>query len=80
MQFPLEIKKWQEGDYFEPFGMHGKSKKVSKFFKDEKLSILEKQNIWILYSDNQIVWILGMRQDNRFKIENTTKNILKIAL
>ena len=80
LQFPLEIKKWQEGDYFEPFGMHGKSKKVSKFFKDEKLSILEKQNIWILYSDNQIVWILGMRQDNRFKIENTTKNILKIAL
>ena len=80
LQFPLEIKKWQEGDYFEPFGMHGKSKKVSKFFKDEKLSILEKQNIWIIYSDNQIVWIIGMRQDNRFKIENTTKNILKIAL
>lgn len=80
LQFPLEIKKWQEGDYFEPFGMDGKSKKVSKFFKDEKLSILEKQNIWIIYSDNQIVWIIGMRQDNRFKIENTTKNILKIAL
>ena len=80
LQFPLEIKKWQQGDYFEPFGMDGKSKKVSKFFKDEKLSILEKQNIWILYSDNQIVWIIGMRQDNRFKIENTTKNILKIAL
>ena len=80
LQFPLEIKKWQEGDYFEPFGMHGKSKKVSKFFKDEKLSILEKQSLWILYSNNQIVWIIGMRQDNRFKIENTTKNILKIAL
>ena len=80
LQFPLEIKKWHEGDYFEPFGMDGKSKKVSKFFKDEKLSIMEKQNMWILYSDNQIVWIIGMRQDNRFKIENTTRNILKIAL
>lgn len=78
--FPLEIKKWKEGDNFQPFGMNGKSKKVSKFFKDEKLSILEKENIWILTSDNQIVWIIGMRQDERFKIENTTKNKLQITI
>ncbi len=78
--FPLEIRKWNEGDIFLPFGMNGKSKKVSKFFKDEKLSILEKENIWILTSDNQTVWIIGMRQDERFKIENTTKNKLQITI
>jgi tRNA(Ile)-lysidine synthetase-like protein len=77
--FPLQIRKWNEGDIFQPFGMYGKSKKLSKFFKDEKLSILEKQKIWILISDNLIVWIIGWRQDERFKIENTTKNILQIT-
>lgn len=80
LSFPLEIRKWIEGDNFHPFGMNGKSKKVSKFFKDEKLSILEKQQIWILKSDNQIVWIIGLRQDERFKIENTTINKLQITL
>ena len=80
LRFPLTIRKWEEGDNFQPFGMNSKSKKVSKFFKDEKLSILEKETIWILCSDNQIVWITGIRQDERFKIENETNNILKIAL
>ncbi|PWA04007.1 tRNA lysidine(34) synthetase TilS [Flavobacterium psychrotolerans] len=80
LQFPLLLRRWREGDYFQPFGMEGKSKKVSKFFKDEKLSLLEKENVWILCSNDQIVWIVGMRQDDRFRIENTTKNILKIQL
>jgi tRNA(Ile)-lysidine synthase len=53
---------------------------VSKLFKDEKLSLLQKENTWILYSDNEIVWVVGIRQDERFKIENTTKNSLQIAL
>jgi tRNA(Ile)-lysidine synthase len=60
--------------------MDGKSKKVSKLFKDEKLSLLQKENTWILYSDNEIVWVVGIRQDERFKIEKTTKNSLQIAL
>ena len=77
--FPLIIRKWKEGDNFQPFGMNRSSKKVSKFFKDEKLSVLEKQKKWILISNNQIVWIIGLRQDERFKIENSTKNILKIS-
>ena len=79
LSFPLTIRKWTEGDSFQPFGMNGSSKKVSKFFKDEKLSVLEKQKIWILTSDNQIVWIIGLRQDERFKIENKTKQILQIT-
>jgi tRNA(Ile)-lysidine synthase len=78
--YPLVLRRWKEGDVFQPFGMEGKSKKVSKFFKDEKLSLLEKENMWLLCSDNQIVWIIGIRQDENFKIRKTTKNILKIRL
>lgn len=77
--FPLVLRRWQEGDFFYPAGMLGK-KKVSKYFKDEKLSLIEKSNQWLLCSDNQIIWIIGMRQDERFKaITNTTK-ILKITI
>lgn len=75
--FPLAIRKWQEGDYFYPFGMEGK-KKLSKYFKDEKFSLIDKSNTWLLCSDNQIVWVIGKRQDNRFKTDDKTTNILKI--
>ena len=80
LQYPLTLRRWNEGDQFQPFGMDGKSKKISKFFKDEKLSLLEKENTWLLCSNDTIVWVVGLRQDERFKIENTTKNILKIQL
>lgn len=80
IRFPLILRKWNEGDVFHPFGMQGKSKKVSKLFKDEKLSLIEKEKTWILSSEDQIVWVVGLRQDERFKIENTTNNILKIEL
>lgn len=76
--FPLVIRKWRAGDAFLPFGMDGKSKKVSKLFKDEKLSLIEKENTWLLCSKNQIVWVIGIRADHRFKTSNTTKNILRI--
>lgn len=80
LEFPLVLRHWNEGDVFQPFGMQNKSKKISKFFKDEKLSIIDKENTWLLCSDNQIVWVIGLRQDERFKVEKTTKNILKIQL
>ena len=77
LHFPLEIKRWEEGDFFYPIGMNGK-KKLSKFFKDEKFSLLDKSTTWLLCSENQVVWVIGKRQDERFKVEETTTRILKI--
>ena len=78
IQFPLIIRKWQKGDYFYPIGLNGK-KKLSKFFKDEKMSLFEKENTWILCtSNNTIIWIIGKRLDERFKVTKTTSKLLKI--
>lgn len=77
LKFPLVLRKWQEGDYFYPAGMNGK-KKVSKYFKDEKFSLIDKENTWLLCSENEIVWIINHRNDNRFIANNTTQQIVKI--
>ena len=77
ISFPLLLRRWREGDVFQPFGMKGK-KKLSKFFKDEKLSLLAKQNAWVLCSDDSVVWIVGMRLDERFKVQRESENILRI--
>ena len=53
---------------------------MSKLFKDEKLSLVEKEATWLLCSANQVVWVVGMRQDERYKINSETKKILKIAI
>jgi tRNA(Ile)-lysidine synthase len=79
LKFPLTLKPWQEGDYFYPSGMTGK-KKLSKYFKDEKMSLLDKEHVWLLCSENDVVWILNHRVDNRFVVSDKTKNILKIEI
>ena len=79
IKFPLTIRKWQEGDYFYPSGMNGK-KKLSKYFKDEKYSLLDKKNQWLLCSEDQIIWVIGKRADNRFINKETTQNNIKIVL
>jgi tRNA(Ile)-lysidine synthase len=76
--FPLMMRKWQKGDSFQPLGMRG-FKKVSDFFVDIKLSISEKENAWLLTSGGEIIWIVGMRTDDRFKITSGTMNILTIT-
>lgn len=67
---PLKLRRWKEGDYFYPNGMIGK-KKLSKFFKDEKMSIFDKKNQWILsnYKD-EVLWIVGLRADRRNLVKN----------
>lgn len=77
--FPLTLRKKQEGDVFYPLGMRGK-KKLSKYFKDEKLSLIDKENTWLLCSGDEIVWVVKRRADNRFKVTENTKHILKIEL
>jgi tRNA(Ile)-lysidine synthase len=79
LKFPLIVRKWKEGDYFYPFGMKGK-KKISKYFKDQKISNFEKENSWLLCSENDIVWVVGQRSDDRFKITDKTKHIVQIEI
>ncbi|MAZ28326.1 MAG: tRNA lysidine(34) synthetase TilS [Cytophagaceae bacterium] len=76
LNFPLTLRKWREGDYFYPFGMRGK-KKVSKYFKDEKFSAVQKEKTWILCSGDDIIWIVGHRTDERYKVDDTNNDILK---
>ena len=79
MKFPLHVRLKKDGDYFYPLGMKGK-KKISKYFKDEKMSLLDKEKALLLLSDNAIVWIINHRLDNRFRVTNNTSRILKISL
>ncbi len=77
LKFPLLLRKWREGDVFQPFGMRGK-KKLSKFFKDEKLSLVTKEKIWVLCSNNQVLWVVGYRMDDHFKVTAATNRIVRI--
>jgi len=80
LKYPLLVRKWQNGDYLYPTGMIGK-KKLSKFFKDEKFSLLEKETTWLLCNaDNEIIWVINHRQDRRFSSQQTTENYLKITI
>ena len=79
IKFPLAVRKWQEGDYFFPLGMKGK-KKLSKYFKDEKLSLIDKENTWLLCSEEAILWVIGKRADDRFKVTENTKQIIKFEI
>jgi len=78
LEFPLLLRKWEAGDYFRPLGMKN-MKKLSDYFIDNKISLPEKENTWILQSGNDIAWIVGMRIDDHFKIRPDSKKILKIT-
>lgn len=76
---PLYIRHWKKGDAFYPLGMNGR-KRLSDFFTDQKFSVFEKADLWLLCSGNDIVWIAGHRLDDRFKVTDQTKNILIIEI
>lgn len=78
IQFPLMLRKWQQGDYFKPFGF-AHYKKLKDFFVDRKYSILDKERTWILASGEKIIWIVGDRLDDRFRVDNHTRRILEIT-
>jgi len=78
LKFPLTVRGWEEGDYFYPLGMKGK-KKLSKFFKDEKLSLLDKEKSVLLCTEKNIVWVINQRMDDRYKVTDKTENVLKIS-
>ena len=79
LEFPLFLRKWKKGDFFFPLGMKGK-KKLSDFFIDNKISIPEKEQIWVLCSTDEIIWVVGMRISERFKISEKTKKAYIVQL
>ena len=79
LTYPLYVRKWEKGDYFYPIGMKGK-KKLGKFFKDEKYSLLQKENIWLLCSGSDVIWVIGKRMDDRYKVTDKTIHILKATV
>lgn len=79
LKFPLILRKWQEGDTFYPLGMNQR-KKVSDFFIDNKFSLIQKEQTWLLLSADEIVWVVGCRIDNRYKITENTQEVFEIKL
>jgi tRNA(Ile)-lysidine synthase len=77
--YPLELRKWRNGDVFQPFGMVGK-KKVSDYLIDNKVSQFDKEKTFVLLSNNEIVWLVGHRSSEKYKISSSAKTILTIKL
>jgi tRNA(Ile)-lysidine synthase len=77
--YPIKLRKWKTGDYFYPLGMKSK-KKISDFFIDQKIDRFTKEKTWLLESTNEIVWIVGLRIDDRYKVTEKTKNVILLKL
>lgn len=79
VSFPLTFRKWKTGDYLYPMGMRMKKKKVSRLLIDLKIPIHEKERIWVLESGKRIIWVAGVRTDERVKVTDTTSKVLAVT-
>jgi len=80
IRFPMTLRHWRHGDRFHPLGMNG-SKLLSDFFVDQKFTEWQKRNVFLLVSaDGEILWVVGQRIDNRFRVTNTTKTVFVCRL
>ena len=74
LQYPLVLRRWKKGDWFIPFGMKGR-KKLSDFFADKKMNLIDKEQVWLLTSGDDIVWVMGHRIDARYAVTDKTKRV-----
>ena len=78
LKYPLTVRRWQEGDWFIPYGMSGR-KKVSDYLIDHKVPLPEKARQFVLLSGDEIVWLVGRRIDDRYRLTAETENVLRIT-
>ncbi|MCS6929387.1 MAG: tRNA lysidine(34) synthetase TilS [Saprospiraceae bacterium] len=80
LRFPLLLRRWRSGDVFQPLGMGGKRQKLQDFFTNQKMSVIEKERVWILENaDGQIIWVVGLRLSEPFKVTEKTSKVLKLT-
>ena len=80
IKLPLIIRNWKDGDRFQPLGMNGKSKKVKDYLRDKKVSLFDKSTVLVAESGGEIVWVIGYRADERFKVMDGTNKVLQLHL
>lgn len=80
LEFPLIIRRWKNGDYFLPLGLKGKRKKIQDFLTDLKLSRFEKEEVLVLESNGKIVWVIGLRADERFAASKDSLKIVNFSI
>ena len=78
LTYPLTVRRWNEGDAFVPFGMDSR-KKISDFLINNKVSLPDKRRQFVVTSENDIVWVVGRRIDDRYKVAPATENVLRIV-
>jgi tRNA(Ile)-lysidine synthase len=79
VRFPLQLRKWKEGDWFCPLGMN-KKKLISDFLIDQKVPLNLKKDVYLLTSNGSIVWVMGMRIDDRFKVTDKTEKVVLLKI